>query len=482
MRSNRYSRFFSGFFFVIAIFSTCGSIFAQDQGSTKSTNDLFFYLSPTLFYRTDSHYPAAATTSLPEFRDFYEYERIPLIADMGWQNYIGNFSTYFSFPLRRSYLASGAHSLGTNFPYEFFDIDTNFPFKGYLCWENNYFGFKLARDKIDLGPGYWSSVELNKQNPYWDYIRFFYNAGRFRLTEYIIRLDPILVTGDEQTRQDSVVGYRERAKNIVLHEFQWSLADSLVLTIGEFIMIGGRSLQVSDINPMLVFHNFYGEAWGNVAAFINLRWQLSPSVLSYFDLVIDDLVAPVEAGNANTAPAAGGVLIGLQTDFTTAGDRRFFWVLEATYITPTFGTRSQPLQTFYARRMYIDNTAGGKRVYVDYPVSYYLGNDLIDFRTAFTATLKKRLDLTIDYHLLFKGEETLKSDPDDEGDGIHQGYLPRGVVEVMNELRVGCSYYFSSKFSAGINGRVTFLQNKDHISGQEAFNYGIGATFTSILF
>ncbi|GAH20472.1 unnamed protein product, partial [marine sediment metagenome] len=157
---------------------------------------------------------------------------------MGWQNYIGNFSTYFSFPLRRSYLASGAHSWGTNFPYEFFDIDTNFPFKGYLCWENNYFGFKLARDKIDLGPGYWSSVELNKQNPYWDYIRFFYNAGRFRLTEYIIRLDPILVTGVEQASQDSVAGYGERAKNIVLHEFQWSLADSLVLTIGEFIMIG----------------------------------------------------------------------------------------------------------------------------------------------------------------------------------------------------------------------------------------------------
>ena len=26
------------------------------------------------------------------------------------------------------------------------DIDTTFPFKGYLAWENDYMGLKLARD------------------------------------------------------------------------------------------------------------------------------------------------------------------------------------------------------------------------------------------------------------------------------------------------------------------------------------------------
>ncbi len=172
----------------------------------------------------------------------------------------------------RSFLASGAHSWGTNLPYEFFDIDTNFPFKGYLCWENDFFSFKLARDKIDLGPGYWSTVELNKQNPYWDYFQFSYKGGSFRLTEYIIRLNATLITQEEQDMQDTMPGfnniepaaYQERAKNIVLHEFKWLFGDSLALSIGEFIVIGGKSLQVSDINPMLVFHNFYGEDWRSV--------------------------------------------------------------------------------------------------------------------------------------------------------------------------------------------------------------------------
>ncbi len=84
------------------------------------------------------------------------------------------------------------------------DIDTTFPFKGYLAWENDYLGLKLARDKIDIGPGYWSSVELNKQNPYWDYFQFYYQAGDFRLEQYIIRLNPFLL-GDEQTAQDSTI-------------------------------------------------------------------------------------------------------------------------------------------------------------------------------------------------------------------------------------------------------------------------------------
>ena len=79
MRSNRYSRFFSGFFFIIVIFSTGGSIFAQDQGSVKPANDLFFYLSPTLFYRTDSHYPAAATTLLPDVYLYTGANQIPII-------------------------------------------------------------------------------------------------------------------------------------------------------------------------------------------------------------------------------------------------------------------------------------------------------------------------------------------------------------------------------------------------------------------
>ncbi|MBA7667685.1 hypothetical protein ES703_75782 [subsurface metagenome] len=288
MKTGRLSCFLACFL-LTAVFVTDWPLFAQNPDFQIPLTAFFLYLSPSFFFRTDSHYPAHETTIFHDFKGFYEYENIPMFAEIVWQNYIINFSTYFSFLLRRSFLASGEHSWGTNLSYNFSDIDMNFPLKGYLCWENDFLGFKLARDKIDIGHGYWSSVELNKQNPYWDYFRFFYKGKSFQLTEYIIRLNPTLITQEEQDRQDTKPGYnniepdsyQERAKNIVLHEFQFFLGDFLILSVGEFIMIGGKSLQVSDINPMIVFHNFYGEDWGNVCAFLNLKLNLTPSLIFF---------------------------------------------------------------------------------------------------------------------------------------------------------------------------------------------------------
>jgi len=478
--------------FVLAVMLALNpeAAFTEKTDSDKAPNDLFFYLSPTLLYRTDSFYPAGETTSLPDFRLFYEYEAIPLFAEIGWQNRIGNLSTWFSLPIRRSCVAAGEQSLGTNLPYQGMDIDTTFPFKGYLAWENDYLGLKLARDKIDIGPGYWSSVELNKQNPYWDHFNFYYKVGNFRLEHYIIRLNPFLVTAEERSAQDSMTGYNvwdpeaysERVKNIVVHEFTWFIGDSFILAVGEFLLVGGRSLQLSDLNPMLVFHNFYGEDWGNVYGFLNLQYRPHPGFKSYIDIVIDDVVSTVESGVENTCPAALGVMIGFQAELFKGSKLNLFWVAEGSYVFPTFGIRSQPLQTFYSRMFYIDNTVGGKRLYVDYPVGYYLGNDLIDFRTALIAKIMEKCELSVDYHLLFKGEESLHSDPADEGSAIHVGYLPRGIVEIMNEIRIECKLRMNRRHSVALNGRLTFLQNKDHIEGARAIDFGVGATLTSIIF
>ncbi len=51
---------------------------------------------------------------------------------------------------------------------------------------------------------------------------------------------------------------------------------------------------------MLVFHNFYGEDWGNVYGFLNLQYRPHPAFRSY----IDDVVSPVESGLENAYPSA----------------------------------------------------------------------------------------------------------------------------------------------------------------------------------
>lgn len=167
------------------------------------------------------------------------------------------------------------------------------------------------------------------------------------------------------------------------------------------------------------------------------KWKVQDAFKLYFDICIDDLVGATEINAKNTPPNALGVMLGYSIRVINRKNVNLRWILEAAYVTPTFGIRSEPLQTFYARRMYIDNTVGGMRVYID-------------------------------YHFLIKGEET----------GIHTGYYPRGITEIKNELKIKTKYKISNKISATTGGTITYYSNKDHIKGNDALFYGIFLNFS----
>ncbi|MBA7667686.1 hypothetical protein ES703_75783 [subsurface metagenome] len=67
-------------------------------------------------------------------------------------------------------------------------------------------------------------------------------------------------------------------------------------------------------------------------------------------------------------------MLGFHDDFLWSKDFRLFFAAEATYIMPTFGTRVKPLQTFYARRMYLDSFFAGWFAQIVLKVVLYQGN------------------------------------------------------------------------------------------------------------
>ncbi|MHA1694857.1 MAG: hypothetical protein ACTSUG_06325 [Candidatus Helarchaeota archaeon] len=477
------------FYICIAIFFcnlTPNKLYSNNKNIQTNLSICF---TPAFYFLKSDYYQKHELIKCPNFQGFYEYENIPPLIELNYKNYIGNFSSYFSIPIRKSFLAAEENNLNTNLIFNLLYIDTTFPFKAYINWENNHFLFKLGRDKLNIGPGYWSSMEINKQNPYWDYVNFCYSIGNLKLSEYIIRLNPFLLP-DEQEKQANMEGvnitdpsgYKERSKNIVLHELNLKFRNILNLNVGELILIGGRSLQISDINPLLIFHNFYEENCGNVIGFFNLSWKLPFHSLFYIDVAIDDIITSTEKDAKYTNPSAFGAMLGYQKTifFTKSIDALF--VLETSYVSPTFGTRYVPLQTFYARRMYMDNSIeNGIRIYVDYPVGYYLGNDLIDFRMLFSINIGKISNINLGYHILLKGEETLKSDPFSEGTGIHHGYLPRGTVKTTNEISLSYKTYFNKKYSINIKGCISLIKNDNHVSGKKSLSYGISLFFSYLL-
>ena len=448
---------------------------------------LSFTLTPTLTFASDPWYPEG-TGAFPDFRRFYRYERTPRFALLEWETSYGPFSTLLTLPVRKSFLAADTAGPipGFNLPFDrLMDLDTTFPFRGGVRFATERFGLSFARDRLTVGNGKWSSMTLNAQAPYYDHLRAYYDTGFFRATETVISLNPYLVTKEERTRQDEEkffhtwdpTAFRERVKTVTIHELSFRLG-RLTAGIGELIVIGGRSLQLADANPFLVYHNFYGEDWGNVVAFLNLKYGPAAGVTVYTDLAVDDLTAPTEAKDQSAPPPAFGALLGASWRAEPATGAYIETTLEAAYVSPTFAFRDKPLQGPYARIMYLDNTAGGKRVWVDYPLCYYLGNDLIDGRLhtefGFQAVGGGRFSGYAGYHFLAKGEETLHGKFSDEGSGIHTGLLPRGTVELTHELEAGLSFMLPDGLSAGVSGSLAFVNNSGHAEGAFRTEYSAG--------
>ncbi len=458
-----------------AALAVCGWLLLCAAPRGFADSELGIGLAPTLVYRTDADRLLAADTfdRALALTAFYAYEALSNALEITWSTRLRGFSTFLSLPVRRSFYAAGSDAWGTNVPWQsLLDLDTTLPFRGWVAWETPSFGVRLARDRLAIGQGYWSPMMVNAQAPYFDYLQAWYGFGGFRLSEQIIRLNPTLISDEERTNQaleaynnsGDYAAYTERAKTVVMHALQWRPARWLELGLGEALIVGGRALQLSDLNPMLVFHDFYGEDWGNVFGFMNLAVTLPGQVRLYADAAVDDLTAPTETGVSSAPPPAWGALAGLQVRNSLSPRLSLFLVAEVAYVSPTFGQRTKPLQAPYSRILYLDNTVGGRRVWVDYPLGYYLGNDLIDGRTRLEADWGWGT-LFAGYHELWKGQEELGGDPQVEGTGIHRGFLPRGVVEKTREVSAGLSLKPGPTFEIGLEGALRFTENPDHAGG-----------------
>ena len=446
--------------------------------------------SPALYHESDV-WDTAGPNPVSDFLSYYRYEALPHLFDLSWETHAGAFSTLLTLPIRKSVVAAAEPEgfILTNItPDKLMDVDMTFPFRASISYENGPFSAGLARGPLKIGEGYWSSMVVNGQAPFFDYLQGSFDTGFFRVRETLISLNPYLVNNEERNRQDKMPyfhtwepeAYRERVKTAAIHELNWKL-NRINIGLGELMLIGGRSIQIKDFNPFLVYHNAYGEDWGNVIAFFNFSYEYEKRFRLYADFSADDITAPVETKAKDAPPPAIGALLEIQSVVGLASGAEAGIVLEGAYVSPTFGMRGKPLQTPYARTMYLDNTVGGRRLWVDYPLGYYLGNDLIDARLLLSYS-DRFMRAELGYHMLMKGEETLHGDLALEGTGYHTGFLPRGTVEYVHEISGGVRADVFKGLEAGLGGSLRYSFNAEHKSGRmrpdSSFTVYVKKTFT----
>ncbi len=440
-------------------------------GGPDIDSTLRISVTPTVYYQTERTEKA----SIIPFDKLYRYESIPFFAELLWAGSVGRTSFLASLPLRQTYLSSQDYNWGTNFPYRLLDTDTAFPYKGYISGDYDRFSFFFGRDVPDIGPGYWSSMTINKQAPYFDYGSVSFKIGRFTFSEYLINLDPRLLTDVERCRQEEDAAYNnlepteysDRYKTVVIHDFGFSISDRLDLHIGESLIIGGRPPYLSNLNPFLFFHNFYTEDSANVFLFLNATVRIGNKGSLYTEISIDDIIGPMEAAVETAPPHAIGVLFG--GDFTFVNNKALTIrnITEGAYVTPSFGIRTKPLQAPWSRIFYIDNYFGGYRFYGDYPLAFYMGNDIIDLRTLFLVSIPGA-DFQVDYHFLIKGEGTLKDNPNE---GWPEGWRPTGIPEYRHSFRLEASVSLTDELSVAAGGEIIYKWNDSHAAGSEGFQW-----------
>jgi hypothetical protein len=159
--------------------------------------------------------------------------------------------------------------------------------EGYIYFNKNNYGFKLGRDRIILGHGIVKPF-IGKNAPPIDYFSLNINYSIFNFSYLHGKL-----LSNPTIRSDSLVGEIHDLvdKYIVYHRFELNFSKHLKVGLGEFIIYGNRSLDLSYLNPF----NFYksiehiNQDRDNSYLFIDISNNSFAGFSPYLTIFVDDI-------------------------------------------------------------------------------------------------------------------------------------------------------------------------------------------------
>ncbi len=159
--------------------------------------------------------------------------------------------------------------------------------EGYLFFEKRNYNFKLGRDRIILGQGIYKPFLGNNAPPI-DYFKFNINYSIFNFSYLHGKL-----LSSPNVYADSLWGeiHSLQDKYLVYHRFEINFSKHFKLGLGEFIIYGNRSVDLSYLNPF----NFYksiehiNQDRDNSSLFIDISNNTLSGFSLYLTLFIDDI-------------------------------------------------------------------------------------------------------------------------------------------------------------------------------------------------
>jgi hypothetical protein len=361
-----------------------------------------------------------------DYLPFYALHDMPALLSLGFIASAGGVSLHFQPELRErvsSFLFEDNYSSIPNglLGAEVGNIDANQPYRGTISLFKPPVEMRVGREKLQLGPGRISSLGVSRTMPYFDQLKFRFFAGWFSYSWYLIRLDPILSdterlelesindgsTPNPEVNADDQVTYTESAKHLAVHKFLFTPLPWLSLGIAELNMIGGRTPQLADFSPLTLFHSNFDEGTTNQTMSITLNVTPLEGILLYSEFFLYEKVMATERqdGYKPTARAVQAGLTALSTPYLDLGSGRLRLDAEAAYVDPFCYARWYDLKKYTSRFVYVE--PGHGRIWVDYPLGFYLGPDAVQYWARLAYGVPARWETALSWKTWGKGSVDL---------------------------------------------------------------------------
>lgn len=432
-----------------------------------------------------------------DFRSLYDINEIPSMLKIGFITQYGGWSFLFQPELRasNSQLLHDYHA--TNLPSDLLYLDLNFPRRGIITYYKPPVEARLGRDKLHIGPGKWSTLTLTRYMPYFDYAKFRFFHQWVSLSCCLISLDPTISknecdylddmyendTNPESNAQYQGKSYIDRLKHLVMASLSLDPLSWLHLRISQLNLVGGRPLEIYDFNPLNIFHNNYQE--GTYSVPISLSATVVPykGIKLYVDYFLYDMALGDEEGKSSNPGASayqGGFTL-LSTPFFKTGPGRLRLDCEVSYVDPWAYGKFYNLRKFTSRIITIEPSVG--RFWVDYPLGFYLGPDVIDVHLCLSygipgsweGILHWNMNGTGEIDLYGWGEDNDYTHAGEEGDP--ESGAPTGMVQWTNNITLSGNWTVIKDLTLSAWYRIRIVENQYNVEGEDfIFHYlGINA-------
>ncbi len=253
----------------------------------------------------------------------------PLI-NIGFEAWMGeNFYGLGNFSIASTYTTEttfGSETVSHNIvglpPNQIFDLDFNFPYRGFLAFGDDTWSLEIGRDRTKWGHGISSNLMIGDNLPYLDELRYTTYSNQFKYT-FITSFFPHpknYIAGDPTEglgQSDPTQGTRA----FIAHRGEGRLFNNKVgIAISESIMYQSLDnvLDLRYLSPAALFHNFYIRANANSLLSLELDYTPFKNFNIYAQGVMDEFALPGEPypGGSDTAfPNAFGYIAGVKYNY-----------------------------------------------------------------------------------------------------------------------------------------------------------------------